>query len=240
MIIEARGERAIFRCMADDHAPPKTARRPKSDSSAEPAPRGRGRPVGDREARRAELLKAAMAVLAEEGFVGASLRKVAERAGCTTGAVTYYFANKTELMAAVVESRFDLFDTVLEGPDAENIKASFERWLAMTGSEDSAVWVAGFQLLAYARREPVLAEIYQRRFARYRDVLASILERGQRRGEIRGDIPAGLLSDQLSAMGDGWMMLFPIEPERFAPDRVQALLNATVTLISPRAGKAGA
>jgi len=237
MIIEARAKRAIFRCMADDHAPPKTTRRRPREGEAEPAPRGRGRPVGDREAKRAELLKAAMAVLAEEGFVGASLRKVAERAGCTTGAVTYYFANKTEMMAAVVESRFDLFDTVLEAQDAENIKASFERWLAITGSEDSAVWVAGFQLLAYARREPVLAEIYQRRFARYRDVLASILEKGQQRGEIRADIPADLLSDQLSAMGDGWMMLFPIEPDRFAPARVQALLNATVTLVSPPVAK---
>lgn len=241
MIIEARGERAIFRCMADDHAPPETARRPKKDPGAQPAPRGRGRPVGDREARRAELLKAAMAVIAEEGFVGASLRKVAERAGCTTGAVTYYFANKTEMMAAVIESRFDMFDTVLQIRERENIKAGFERWLTMTGSEDSGTWVAGFQLLAYARREPSLAAIYQRRYARYREVLTGIIERGQKRGEIRADIRADLLSDQLSAMGDGWMMLFPIEPERFEPSRVQALLNATIAMISPPTakGKAG-
>lgn len=244
MIIEASAERAIFRCMADDHAPPKNTRRKTSDSEAEPVSRGRGRPVGDREAKRAELLKAAMAVIAEEGFAGASLRKVAERAGCTTGAVTYYFANKTEMMAAVIESRFDLFDTVLEVQARLNIKAGFERWLAMTGSEDSGTWVAGFQLLAYARREPTLAAIYQRRYARYRHVLASILEEGQRQGVIRTDIPADLLSDQLSAMGDGWMMLFPIEPERFEPSRVQALLDATIAIISPPAaggakGKAG-
>lgn len=45
----------------------------------------RGRPVGDREAKRAELLRAAISVIAQEGFAGASLRKVAQRAGCTTG-----------------------------------------------------------------------------------------------------------------------------------------------------------
>lgn len=223
--------------MADDHAPPKSTRRRPREGVAEPAPRGRGRPVGDREAKRAELLKAAMAVIAEEGFVGASLRKVAERAGCTTGAVTYYFANKTEMMAAVIESRFDLFDTVLEVQAQESIKAGFERWLAMTGSEDAGTWVAGFQLLAYARREPSLAAIYQRRYARYREVLATILQRGQEQGVVRADIAADLLSDQLSAMGDGWMMLFPIEPERFEPSRVQALLDATIAMISPPSAK---
>ncbi|WP_414694373.1 TetR family transcriptional regulator, partial [Phenylobacterium sp.] len=40
----------------------------------------RGRPVGDRDARRAELLAAAIAVIAQEGYAGTSLRKVAEQA----------------------------------------------------------------------------------------------------------------------------------------------------------------
>ncbi|HSM95608.1 MAG TPA: hypothetical protein VLT91_06170 [Rhizomicrobium sp.] len=48
-------------------------------------------------------------------------------------------------------------------------------------------------------------------------------------------IPAELLADQISAMGDGWMMLFPIEPERFQPKRVKALLDATMALIAPQA-----
>ena len=87
---------------------------PKPNRKAEaPSSRGRGRPVGDREAKRTELLDAALAVIAEEGIAAASLRRVAERAGCSTGAVTYYFANREEMMAAVIESQFDVFvDTV--------------------------------------------------------------------------------------------------------------------------------
>src|SRR5690606_29762340 len=73
-------------------------------AGAEPR-RPRGRPAGDRTAKRAELLKAAASVIAQEGYTGASLRKVAQRAGCTTGAVTYYFANKRELVVALAESR---------------------------------------------------------------------------------------------------------------------------------------
>src|ERR1051326_1463853 len=76
--------------------------------NALPACRGRGRPVGDRDAKRTELLGAAISVIAQDGFAGASLRKVAERAGCSTGTVSYYFANKEEMMAAVIENQFEI------------------------------------------------------------------------------------------------------------------------------------
>lgn len=192
----------------------------------------RGRPVGDREAKRAELLKAVISVVAQEGYAGASLRKVAQRAGCTTGAVTYYFESKEAMVAAVIEHLFDQFDTLLDFAD---IKERFRKWLDMTGA-DADLWMAQFQLLAIARHEPALAAIFQRRYARYRRVLASSLARGQNEGTIRKDISADLLADQLSAMGDGWMMMLPIEPERFGPRRIEILLDAVIALIAPPQG----
>lgn len=218
--------------MADDLQAPKT----------EPAPaaRGRGRPVGDREARRAEILKAALAVIAEDGYAGASLRRVAERAGCTTGSVTYYFANKEAMMAAVIESRFDLFDTILDVQDRQDVRAGFQLWLDLMRNEESGERLGGLQLLAHARHEPTLAAVYQRRYGRYRDALTGNLARQQAEGRVRTDIPADILSDQLCAMGDGWMMLLPIEPERFTPERTQVLLDATMALIAPvRSDKTG-
>ena len=219
------------------HAPvvAKTTRR---KARREPAPRRRGRPVGDRAAKRAALLDAAISVIATDGFAGASLRKVAERAGTSTGAVTYYFANKEEMIAAVVESRFDIFDAMLKGREGEvDAKEGLKRWLDWTKADVAGEWLATFQLLAQARHDPALAEIFQRRYAKYRQVFASMLAKGQRRGTVRKDIPADLLADQLSAMGDGWMMLFPIEPERFEPRRVQALLDASIALLSPPRSK---
>lgn len=59
---------------------------------------------------------------------------------------------------------------------------------------------------------------------------------GQSRGTVRSDIPTDLLADQLSAMADGWIVGRPIEPERFEPRRLQRLLDATITLISPGPG----
>lgn len=193
----------------------------------------RGRPSGDHDAKRKELLRAATSVIAQEGYAKASLRKVAQHAGYSTGAVTYYFANKEELVLELVESGFDRFDAMLEAArESGDIKAVFESWLQMTTSNEK-FWSVMSELLAHGRHEPIFAEVMARRYARYRRIHTSILKAAQARGTVRDDIPADLLTDQLCAMGDGWMLMHPIEPKRFAPKRVRALLNAMNTLIAP-------
>ncbi|KOG91860.1 TetR/AcrR family transcriptional regulator [Streptomyces varsoviensis] len=196
----------------------------------------RGRPAGDRAAKRAELLKAAASVIAREGYANASLRKVAQRAGCTTGAVTYYFANKQELVTALAESRFDAYEAMLTaGHDRTDVRGLLERWLKLV-TGDADFWPVMSQLLAHARYEPGFAALIERRYARYREAQAELLAAGQAQGTVRSDIPADLLADQLSAMGDGWMMMHPFEPERFTPERVRALIDAAATLIAPGSG----
>lgn len=211
---------------------------PQRETKGRPAARevknGRGRPVGDREAKRKQLLAAGISVIADLGYAGASLRKVAQRAGHTTGAVTYYFDNKEKMVAAIIEYMFDQFDTLLELGETATIKERFERWIEMNA--DSDLWFTQFQLLAQARVEPTYADIYQRRYGRYREGLAKTLKKEQAEGQVRDDISAKILADQLSAMADGWMMMMPIEPKRFAPRHLSSLLGAVVTLLqAPRA-----
>lgn len=197
----------------------------------------RGRPMGDHEAKRAELLKAAASVIAQEGYAAASLRKVAQRAGCTTGAVTYYFASKDEMGVAVAERMWDEFDAWLEEYGGKmDILALTEQFLVGVNAGDSELWLVTFQLLVQARQDPVIAAIIQQRYARFRHVLTALVARGQSQGLVRSDLPANLLADQLSAITDGWMMMFPIEPDRFKPRRIKVLLDSVMTLISPPSG----
>ena len=207
--------------MVDHPSVPTRSRRLAHEIEAGPAVL-RGRPVGDHEAKRAKLLRAAVSVIAQEGYAGASLRKVAQRAGCTTGAVTYYFANKEEMVTAVAEGLFDEFDTLLDGREERvDIKLILEKWLEWTNADDPDPWLALFQLVVHARHEPAFAVVFQRRFARFRDNFTFLIARGQSLGVIRSDIPADLLADQIIAMSDGWMITFPLEPERFKPARLQ-------------------
>jgi TetR/AcrR family fatty acid metabolism transcriptional regulator len=53
--------------------------------------------------RRADILQAARAVFAEQGFVGARIADIATRAGVATGTVYLYFESKEALVAALVD-----------------------------------------------------------------------------------------------------------------------------------------
>ncbi|WP_017583643.1 TetR/AcrR family transcriptional regulator [Nocardiopsis valliformis] len=193
----------------------------------------RGRPPGDHPARRAELLRAAISVLARESYAGTSLRRVAQRAGCTTGAVTYYFASKKALLLALAEDCFDTYDAMLRDlSEGADLRELLGEWLART-TGDPEFWPVMSQLLAQARFEPDLAEVVERRYARFRTAYTAIIAAEQRRGAVRDDIPAELLADQLTSVADGWMLMSPFEPERFTPDRAEALVDTAVALIAP-------
>ena len=74
----------------------------------------------------------------------------------------------------------------------------------------------------------------QKRYAQFRRKLTSLLESGQAQGVIRADIPADLLADQVCAIGDGWAMMFPVEPERFGRGRIHDLVNAAMAMLAPQ------
>ncbi|MGH6958171.1 MAG: TetR/AcrR family transcriptional regulator, partial [Caulobacteraceae bacterium] len=197
-------------------------------------PRKRGRTVGDRQARSGELIAAARAVIASHGYSGATVRKVAEEIGATTGAVSYYFENKEAMVAAVAESLFDEFDAwLLAHSDACDPKAlcnSLLNWTTLGGGE---AWLVCLQLLVGARGDPGLAAVIARRNARFMADLTTLLERGQAQGLIRRDFPADVLADQFSAMGDGWALTYPLEPERFAHGRIQHLVDSAAAMLAP-------
>ena len=52
---------------------------------------------------RAALTEAAIAVLRESGFAGASARRIAQRAGCNQALVFYHFGSVNELLIAALE-----------------------------------------------------------------------------------------------------------------------------------------
>lgn len=78
-------------------------------------------------ARREEILRAAIEVIAERGFRGSSIAAVAEKVGLTQQGLLHYFPTKDELLIAVLRQR-DEWDT---GGSPE----SLGREWSMTGLE---------------------------------------------------------------------------------------------------------
>ena len=55
-------------------------------------------------ARRAQIVAAAVEVIAEVGYAKASLAAIAVRAGISKGVISYHFSGKDELMVTIVET----------------------------------------------------------------------------------------------------------------------------------------
>jgi AcrR family transcriptional regulator len=109
--------------------------------------------VGMRPIRRDQICRAAVSVIAREGFAGTTMRLVAEEGGVSTGMLNHYFANRQELLnqalvfvaehsqrryAQVIaaqppgRARLEaLLDTVL-ADDAEAIE-TWRVWITATG-----------------------------------------------------------------------------------------------------------
>lgn len=69
------------------------------------APKTRRGPYASTPARRAEIVRAALASFAEHGYERASLRDIAARAGVTHAALLRHFATKDELLLAALAQR---------------------------------------------------------------------------------------------------------------------------------------
>ncbi|MGW0533092.1 TetR/AcrR family transcriptional regulator [Streptomyces sp. NPDC003032] len=89
---------------------------------------GKARPRG--EERRAEILRAALEVIAERGYRGASLGAVAERVGLTQQGLLHYFPTKEALLVAVLEAR-DQWDAVPGGEWRLDLLGSLVEYNAM-------------------------------------------------------------------------------------------------------------
>src|SRR5262245_33026397 len=208
--------------------------------AAAPKRRPRGRPIGDRDAKIGELLQAAREVIAREGCIGASIRKVAEHAGYSTGAITYYFADRNDLLARVVEDVFHDFDRWLD-PDGDalhEIRAMFEFQLKRRGapSEQQVARQVWLQLLVHASTDAKLAAVIKRLYGRFRERLTVLIAHAQGNGTIRKDLAADLLADQISALGDAWLMALTVERKHFDRRRVQNLIDMAIAMLQPIGG----
>lgn len=82
------------------------------------------------EERRAEIVRAALEVIAERGYRGASLAAVAERVGLTQQGLMHHFPTKDALLVAVLQER-DRWDAVPDSRWRVDLLAALVEYNAM-------------------------------------------------------------------------------------------------------------
>ena len=143
------------------------------------------------EQRRAEterrVLDAAMALIARSGSRAVTLAEVGEAAGYSRGIVYHHFGSRERLLEAVVDEaqRFDVPAYGGDGLDylARIVEAYLRNVVRRTPSARAFLQLWGEAIAA----DPVLAPLFARRDADFRQLLANVVRQGVADGSIRPD-----------------------------------------------------
>ena len=182
----------------------------RKKTTSAPRKRAPGRPVADAPDQRESLLDAALACFVRQGIGATSLRDIAREAGVTPALLHYYFGDKPQLQAAVVEERLMPVMAMLREPlqqAGDDVAALIAGFVGGVGKMAIAhpwlppLWVrevlcegGALRDVMFRRVGPVIPNMMAARFAA-----------AQARGEIQPDLDPRLL--MVSLVG---LTLFPI------------------------------
>ena len=122
--------------------------------------------MGDELETREKLLKSALAEFTEKGYMKASLRKICADAGVTTGALYFFFRNKNDLFAAIVDPPLKELCRLLN----EHYMHDAEKM----ASDDPAVLTAEYHIETHGGLDALVEYMYQ-----YYDVFILLLTKAQ-------------------------------------------------------------
>ncbi|MEU2244090.1 MULTISPECIES: TetR/AcrR family transcriptional regulator [Streptomyces] len=162
------------------------------------------------EERRAEILRAALEVIAERGYRGATLGSVAERVGLTQQGLLHYFPTKEALLVAVLQER-DRWDTS-GGRDRENWRLDLlESLVEYNAMRPGIVQTFSALLGESVTDEHPAREFFTERYGQVRSSMADVL-----RLEFGERLPSGLTPERaaplLTAVLDGLQYQWLLDP----------------------------
>ncbi|MDI3419835.1 TetR/AcrR family transcriptional regulator [Streptomyces luteolus] len=160
------------------------------------------------EERRAEIVRAALEVIAERGYRGATLGAVAERVGLTQQGLLHYFSTKEALLVAVLAER-DQWDAV----PARSWRLELLQSLVEYNAMRPGIVQTFSALLGESVTEGHPARAYfTERYAAVRPSMETVL-----RAEYGACLPSGLTPAQaaplLVAVMDGLQFQWLLDPD---------------------------
>jgi TetR/AcrR family transcriptional repressor of bet genes len=190
--------------------------------------------VVDHEERRAELAAAVWRLASREGLEAVTVRRVAEEAGWSTGALVHYFADKEELILFAFRTVADRVGRRLaEAEERTTDPLELARGMLIEGlpldrdrQEEVRVW---FSFLGLALTRPALARAQRLTYRGWRDRVTEYLLRAQGDGAIRAEVDCASEAAGLVALVDGIAVQATFEPRALSAARQLELVDARLT-----------
>ncbi|MFI6100072.1 TetR/AcrR family transcriptional regulator [Lentzea sp. NPDC051213] len=157
------------------------------------------------DARRGQIVAAAISTIAEIGYAKASFVQIARRAGISPGLITYHFAKREELMKQVMLTVHGSMDRALaarsEGAESfcATMRALVEGFVHYC-AEHPAELIAIGQIASAARDAEAAREWYAGQAAETLAEMEAMFREGQECGELREFAPRVMAVSLIAAM----------------------------------------
>ena len=185
--------------------------------------------VVDHEERRAELAAAVWRLASSDGLEAVTVRRVAEEAGWSTGAVVHYFADKEELLLAFSTVADRVRTRLAEAAEQTTEPLDLVRaWLVEglpIGRERQAEVRVWFAFLGLALTRPDFARAQRLTYRAWRGRVADLLRDAQEHGDIRADVDPSAAAAALVAVVDGLAIQATFEPRALSATRQTELVD---------------
>jgi AcrR family transcriptional regulator len=144
------------------------------------------------QARRAQILEAAVRLFAQYGYDGTSTRQIAQAVHITEGLIFHYFPTKADLLAAILETHHvflgalrSTLSSEYDQPAALLLPQIAREWLLTLRHEEAFTSV----LLATAQTNPQVGAMLQQVIQQGIGLIATYLKERVQAGELRADLP---------------------------------------------------
>lgn len=176
------------------------------------------------EIRREEIIQAFYEVVSEKGYGSATIREIAQHAGCSYRMLHHYFANKEEIVVAFLrhlETGYmsDLENALSEcttATDSLNCLFSTTSLPGRFSLEFCRAWV---DCWALAKAHPSVASILEHLYTRFAKTITKIIREGIKSGEFR-KVQPDLAANLIVASAEGLMALWVVNTENIEPEKL--------------------
>jgi AcrR family transcriptional regulator len=188
------------------------------------------------EARKRQILDAAVICFARSGFHKTSTAEICAQAGMSPGNLFHYFKSKNAIIEAIVEQdRTETKDFYEKASQAEN---QFEELLKLM--EKGLATVAkpvcrkiGIEIFAEAMRNPAIGQLVARNDAEATAALIGLLKTAAARGEVDPSLDMNRLATWIAAMVDGALGRAALDPYFDPTDQGPVLREILTRILKP-------
>jgi len=169
------------------------------------------------EIRKEEIIEAFFDVVAQKGFLRATMREIAEAAGCSQGMLHHYFENKEAMVLGFMEHLTDSYTAEIHDEIAERELAADRMrflfsWFLDLDRFDLRFSRAWMEFWVLSKTNPAISEAMTRCYKTVKTIIADIIRDGITAREFR-KVDPDLMANLILGSLEGGTVLWVVDKE---------------------------